>query len=130
VPSFPEHHRRTVAFLGYDIPQVHRTIDAAAAYLGGRHRVVGHNLKMARAIEDLFGRAGLVVFTCHLLQDAGILTRQQRSPGVELPSKVAPSDRLTRETTQPALTDTPPGAPLSDPSSAQAGQLRLALPGA
>jgi hypothetical protein len=73
VPSFPEHHRRTVDFLGWDMPEVHRTIDAAAGYLGGRHRVVGHNRKMARAIEDLFGRRGLTVFTCHVLQDAGIL---------------------------------------------------------
>lgn len=79
MPSFPEHHRLTEAFLGWDIPEVHRTIDAAAAYLGGRHRVVGHNLRMARAIEDLFGRPGLVVFTMHLLQDARILAPPARA---------------------------------------------------
>lgn len=80
MPSFPEHHRRTLDFLGWDIPAVHRTIDEAAAYLGGRHRVVGHNLKMARAIEDLFGREGLIVFTCHLLQDAGVIRGRPKPP--------------------------------------------------
>lgn len=79
VPSFPEHHRLTEDFLGWDMPEVHRTIDAAAAYLGGRHRVVGHNLKMARAVEDLFGRPGLLVFTCHVLQDARILAPAKTS---------------------------------------------------
>jgi len=63
-------------FLGWDEPGVHRLVDAASGYLGGRHRVVGHNLKMAHVVEDLFGRPGLVVFTCHVLQDAGILVRR------------------------------------------------------
>jgi hypothetical protein len=78
-------------FLGWDMPEVHRTIDAAASYLGGRHRVVGHNLKMARAIEDLFGRRGLVIFTCHLLEDAGIITGRKKPRRKPLPS----ADQLT-----------------------------------
>lgn len=68
-----EHHRATLAFLGWDIPEVHQVMDAAAAYLGARHRAVGHNLRALRAIEDLFGRRGRIVATVHILQDAGIL---------------------------------------------------------
>jgi hypothetical protein len=52
-------------------------MDASASYLGGRHRVVGHNLAAFQAIELLFGREGRIVATLHVLQDAGVL----RGPG-------------------------------------------------
>lgn len=66
-----QHRRATREFLGWDVPEVHALIDAASSYLGGRHRVVGHNLAMLRLVEDMFGRRGRVVFTLHVLQDAG-----------------------------------------------------------
>lgn len=52
-------------------------MDAAASYLGGRHRVVGHNLAAFQAIELLFGRPGRIVATLHVLQDAGVIIRQR-----------------------------------------------------
>jgi hypothetical protein len=114
LPSFREHHRITEDFLGWDIPEVHRTIDAAAAYLGGRHRVVGHNLKMARAVEDLFGRDGLIVFTCHLLEDAGVLVPARRA------TKRRP------KTSAPVRT-TAPGRRAGRTAPKSAGQLDLML---
>lgn len=77
MPSGPEHRRLTRDFLGWDIPEVHRIMDMAASYLGGRHRVVGHNLRAFEAIELLFGRDGRIVATLHVLEDAGIITRER-----------------------------------------------------
>jgi hypothetical protein len=85
-----------VAFLGWDIPAVHRTVDEAARYLGGRHRVVGHDLRALQAIELLYGRRGLIVAAMHLLQDAGHFDAL-RKPRPQRPrrSQVAPAEQLT-----------------------------------
>lgn len=81
MPSGSQHRKLTTDFLGWDVPEVHRLIDAAASYLGGRHRVVGHNLAMLRLVEELFGRPGRIVFTMHVLQDAGHFpTTTRRKP--------------------------------------------------
>jgi hypothetical protein len=54
-------------------------MDAASTYLGGRHRVVGHNLRMLQAVELLFGRHGRIIFTMHVLQDAQVITPVKRN---------------------------------------------------
>jgi len=51
-------------------------MDEASAYLGGKHRVVGHNIDALRAVKLLYGPDGAKarkVFTCHFLQDAQVL---------------------------------------------------------
>jgi len=71
VPSGRQHRKLTRDFLGWDLPEVHAVMDAAASFLGGRHRVVGHDLTMLAIVEERFGRPGRIVFALHLLQDAG-----------------------------------------------------------
>jgi hypothetical protein len=95
-----EHHRATLAFLGWDIPEVHQVMDAAAAYLGARHRAVGHNLRALRAIEDLFGRRGRIIATVHILQDASILA----VGGTGRTSTVAPVRRQRSRRAPQAIT--------------------------
>jgi hypothetical protein len=82
VPSGRQHRSLTRAALGWDIPEVHALIDAASSYLGGRHRVVGHNLAMLRLVEEMFGRRGRLVFTLHVLQDAGHYSHRPVPEGV------------------------------------------------
>jgi hypothetical protein len=65
-------------------------MDAASSYLGGRHRVIGHNLRAFEAVELLFGRSGRIVATMHVLQDAGVIRPARRVPNRVVPSK--PSD--------------------------------------
>lgn len=60
-------------------------MDAASSYLGGRHRVVGHNLSAFQAIELLFGRPGRIVATMHVLQDAGVIAGAGRARVVHPP---------------------------------------------
>ena len=78
MPSGAEHRRITEEFLGWDIPAVHQIMDAAAAYLGGRHRVVGHNLRAVQGIELLFGREGRKVAVLHMLEDAGVIRSERQ----------------------------------------------------
>lgn len=54
-------------------------MDDASAYLGSRHRLVGHDLTMMRTVTEIFGEAGRRVFVCHLLQDAGVLQTGRHS---------------------------------------------------
>lgn len=94
MPSGHQHRKLTREFLGWDIPEVHRIMDAASTYLGGRHRVVGHNLRALEAIELLFGRAGRTVAVLHILQDARIITGGSPPPR-RPPARKADSDAQT-----------------------------------
>lgn len=62
-------------FLGWDVPAVHLGMDASAAMLGGRHRVVGHDARTIRAMEALYGWRGRVVSFCHLMEDVGVIVK-------------------------------------------------------
>lgn len=68
-----QHSRATKQLLGWDIPEVHVMMDIYSKQLGGRHRLLGHDLKGIRTCEEIFGRRGRVIACCHWLQDLGAL---------------------------------------------------------
>lgn len=78
MPNHRGHCKITKAFLGWDMPEVHRTMDAVGAHLGPRHRVLGHDAAAMEAIPQLFGEENevraRVVFLCHVLEDLRIIT--------------------------------------------------------
>jgi hypothetical protein len=76
MPNHRGHCKITKAFLGWDMPEVHRTMDAVGAHLGPRHRVLGHDAAAFRAIPAIFhddeDRAR-IVFLMHVLEDLKII---------------------------------------------------------
>ena len=74
MPRGRDHQRMTKKLLGWDIAEVHGTMDAAVRMLGGKHRVIGHDARSIRAMEQLFGARGRIVAFCHVMQDMGVLT--------------------------------------------------------
>jgi hypothetical protein len=100
MPRLQEHVRLTREFLGWDIPEVHAAMDAATRFLGGKHRVVGHDLRALRAMSELFGRRGLVIAAMHIFEDVGVIRRMPRAPCQRVPSQAgvgscAPAAPLT-----------------------------------
>ena len=77
VPNHRGHCKITKAFLGWDMPEVHRVMDAVGSHLGPRHRVLGHDAAAFRAIPAMFGEdhetRARVVFLMHVLEDLRIV---------------------------------------------------------
>ena len=73
MPRVREHDRITVAFLGWNMGAVHRTMDYAVRVIGPGHQVVMHNRDAVVAMELLFGRKGRVVAAMHIFEDLRII---------------------------------------------------------
>jgi hypothetical protein len=73
MPRVREHDRITLAFLGWNIKGIHRSMDWAVKVIGPKHQVVMHDSKALRAMEMLYGRKGLVIGAMHILEDLKII---------------------------------------------------------
>jgi hypothetical protein len=76
VPRRQEHLKAARALLGYADPLVHVLMDRAIERLGPRHRYVSHNAEYLRMIRQLLGDEAALEATLHLLQDWGLVDRE------------------------------------------------------
>jgi len=73
MPRGREHDRITLAFVGYNVPAVHRTMDYAVRVIGPSHQVVMHDGDSIRAMQLLYGPRARVVAALHVLEDLRII---------------------------------------------------------
>jgi len=75
MPRLSEHIRCTKALLGKSNPLVHQIMDVDSIKYGSLHRPTTHNADFLKLIENVFGYEGKREAVFHMLQDWGVITK-------------------------------------------------------